>query len=86
MRAVPSLGMEIVGSKSIEFDGIKIQSRSISDPPLSDIDFKIKIAWVWTTLKMRCVFLVVVVLIPLHAEFGQNDYREEAPHFIVALP
>ena len=25
----------------------------MSDPPLSDIDFKNKIAWVWTTLKGR---------------------------------
>ena len=42
-------GMEIVGSKSIEFDGIKIQSRSISDPPLSDIDFKNKMTLASTT-------------------------------------
>ena len=27
-----------------------IQSRSLSDPPLSDIDFKNKMAWDWTTL------------------------------------
>ena len=29
---------------------IKIQNRSMSDPPLSDIYFKNKMAWVWTTL------------------------------------
>ena len=28
---------------------IQIQSRSMSDPPLSDIDFKNKMAWIWTT-------------------------------------
>ena len=39
MEIVKLSGMEIVGSKSIEFDSIKIQSRSISDPPLSDIYF-----------------------------------------------
>ena len=30
---------------------IQIQSRSMSDPTLSDIDFKNRMAWVWTTLK-----------------------------------
>ena len=29
---------------------IQFQSRSMSDPPLSDIDFKNKMAWVRTTL------------------------------------
>ena len=38
--------------KSIEHDVIVIQSRSMSDPTHSDNDFKIKIAWVWTTLKI----------------------------------
>ena len=33
-------------SKSIEDEDIEIQSRSMSDPPLSDIDFKYKMAWV----------------------------------------
>ena len=31
---------------------IQFLSRSMSDPPLSDIDFKDKMDWVWTTLKM----------------------------------
>ena len=35
----------------IEDDVIQIQSRSMSDPALSDIDFKNKMALVWTTLK-----------------------------------
>ena len=30
---------------------IWIQSRSMSNPTLSDIDFKNKMAWAWTTLK-----------------------------------
>ena len=30
---------------------IQIQNRSMSDPTLSNIDFKNKMAWVWTTLK-----------------------------------
>ena len=42
MEIAKSSGMEIVGSKSIEFDSIKIQSRSISDPPPSDVDLKNK--------------------------------------------
>ena len=32
--------------KSIEDDVIQIQSRSMSDPSLSDIDFEYKMAWV----------------------------------------
>ena len=40
-----------IASKSIEHDVIEIQSRSMSDPSFSDIDFKNKMAWVWTTLK-----------------------------------
>ena len=36
-------------------DRVKIdwiyKSRFMSDPPLSDIDFKNELAWVWTTLK-----------------------------------
>ena len=33
---------------------IQIQSRYMPDRPLSDIDFKNKMAWVWTTLKISC--------------------------------
>ena len=35
-----------IDSKSIEDEDIQIQSRSMSDPPLTDIDFKYKMAWV----------------------------------------
>ena len=31
---------------------ILTKSRSMSDPQLSDIDFKNKLAWAWTTLKV----------------------------------
>ena len=31
-------------------EDIQFQSRSMSDPTLSDIDFKNKIAWVWSIL------------------------------------
>ena len=31
---------------------IQFQSRPVSDPTFSDIDFKNKMAWVWTTLKL----------------------------------
>ena len=41
-----------IDPKSIEDDVIHIQSRSMSDPCLSDIDFKNKMAWVWTTLNL----------------------------------
>jgi len=70
---------------------IQFQSHSMSDPTLCDIDFKNKMAWVWTTLKTNrvrdckvgCVFTMVVVCILPHAEFGLNDQREDAPHFTV---
>ena len=41
-----------INSKSIKYDVIEIQSLSMSDPTLSDMDFKNKMAWVRTTLKM----------------------------------
>ena len=31
--------------------------------------------------KVGCVFPMVAVSIPPHAEFGPNDHREDAPHF-----
>ena len=40
-----------IESKTIEDDILLILSRSMSDPSLSDIDFKNKMALVWTTLK-----------------------------------
>ena len=40
----------LIDSTSIEDDVIKIQSRSMSDPTLSDILFKNKMDLVWTTL------------------------------------
>ena len=38
-------------SKSIEDEVIQIQSRSLSDSPLSEIESKNKMVWVWTTLE-----------------------------------
>ena len=35
-----------IDSKLIEDDAIQIQNRSMSDPSLSDTDFKNKMAWV----------------------------------------
>ena len=32
--------------------------------------------------KVGCVFLMVVVSLLPNAEFGRNDHREDAPHFI----
>ena len=40
-------------------DDIQIQSRSMSDPTLSDIDFKNKMALVWTTHKMSLEILKI---------------------------
>ena len=36
-------------------DVIQFKSRSVSDPTLSDIDFKNKVTWVSTTLKMNFI-------------------------------
>ena len=49
-----------IDSRSIKDDLIQIQSRSLSDPPLSDIDFKNKMAWVWTTLKVNISYLLAL--------------------------
>ena len=48
--------MNFFDSKSIE--DYVIQSRSMSDPPLSEIDFKNNVAWVWTTLKQGMIHVV----------------------------
>jgi len=40
-----------IDSKSIEDNVIRIQSRFMSDPTFSDIDFRNKMALVWTTLQ-----------------------------------
>ena len=34
------------------------------------------------TVKVGCVLLMIVVPLLLHAKFGRNDHREDAPHFI----
>ena len=55
--------------KSIEDNVIKIQSRYMSDPTLSDIDFNNKLAWVWTTLKLWKKVLVHEALLTVTIEF-----------------
>ena len=42
----------LIDSKSIEDNFIQMQSRFMSDPLLSDFDFKNKIAGVWTALEI----------------------------------
>ena len=46
-----------------------MQSRSLSDPPLSDIETKNKMAWIWTTLEPN-EFVVQVFLFALGARSG----------------
>ena len=45
----PQVGAEVIPCRTsiapIEANVIRIQSRSLSDPPLSDIGFKNKIVW-----------------------------------------
>ena len=50
--------LSIIDSKSIEYGVIQIQSRSMSDPPLSDMDFKNQMTWVWTTLNDLNILLI----------------------------
>ena len=53
----PAIFFKLMSESSIDFDYIqkfviKLQSRSMPNPALSDNDFKNKMAWVWTTLKL----------------------------------
>ena len=41
---------QVMFRNQLKMRSFKIQSRSMSDPTFSDIDFKNKMAWVWTTL------------------------------------
>ena len=50
-RTTPKFNF-LIDSKWIEDGVIWIWSSSISDPTVTDIDFKNKLAWVWTTLKI----------------------------------
>ena len=50
----------LIDSKSIEDEIIKIQSRSVSDPSLSDIDFKNEMAWIWTAFKNPLYFVIEI--------------------------
>jgi len=47
----------------------KFQSRSMSDPLLSDTDSKNKMAWVWTTLKTLCSVCEIMEDITGHVTF-----------------
>ena len=40
---------------------------------------------VWFMSKVGCVFPMVIASILPHAEFGPNDHREDAPHFICII-
>jgi len=65
-----------IDSKAIEDDFIRIQNLSRSDPPLSDIDIKNKMAWVWTTLKKTQVLsnlLKLQIIIYKKLEIALNN-------------
>ena len=49
-----------IDSKSIEDGVIQIKSRSMSDPTLSDIDFKNQMTWSWTTLNFYSSEWIIV--------------------------
>ena len=50
-RTTPNLNGNIFNWFGVDLD-IHFQSHSMADPMLSDIVFKNKLAWVWTTLKL----------------------------------
>ena len=54
-----------IDSKSIDDDLIEIQSRSMSDPSLSDNDFKSQMALVLTTIRIYVGprFLIFTILV-----------------------
>ena len=62
-----------IDCKSIEDDAIQIQSRSMSDPTLSDIDLK-KI-WLWSELPSNCSksFLECLICLYLELEFEKLE-------------
>ena len=69
-----------IDSKSIKIDFIQFKSRSISDPTLSDIDFKNEIAWIWTTLngfyELTFGLSQIICLAPLvfkEPDFSRNN-------------
>ena len=51
----------------------------MSDPPLSDIDFKNKMAWVCT--KLGCVFPMVIRPAFRMGQYRVNDHPYHTPHF-----
>ena len=70
-------------SKSIEDEVIQIQSRSMSDPPLSDIDFENRMAWVRT--KDGCVFSMVIRSKFRIRQYRDDHHREDESHFTLKL-
>ena len=58
----------LIDYKSVEDDVNHIQRRSMSDSTFSDIGFKIKMAWIWTTLK----FYDIIYMINLVGQRGEK--------------
>ena len=71
-----SMTSDSINLESIEIWSFKIQSRSMKDPTLSDIDFKHEMSLVWTTLK---IFIILVFVVQFGAcgfhHFLQNHFR-----------
>ena len=64
-----------IDSQSIEDDVIRIQSRSMSDPTLSDIDFKNKMALAYTTVKqIGIIRMYMVVGVFTHFSSSQKPW------------
>ena len=58
-RTILKSNDEFLDRLKIDWKMIQIQSRSMSDPTFSDIDFKIKMASMWTTLKFYDIIYMI---------------------------
>ena len=68
-----------IDSKSFEDGLIYIQSRCMSDPTLSDIDFKNKVTLVWTSLNiklenMNLISIRFYQVVPMGLRFQNNRW------------
>ena len=63
LKYYKNTSFECFFSKSVQVgdDVIQFKIRSMSDPTLFDINFKNKVAWILTTLKMSHIHRVVIM-------------------------
>ena len=77
LRGPASCRTEWVVQNGFKMTSLKIASRALSDPPISEIDFKKRMALLWTTLK----FVSRVMLV--HLCWWQ--FYDFVPFFIILV-